>query len=175
MPSLRFLFLFPLWVACALPAAAQDAASLVNPAIDMPAYLRTANQAAAHREAHRVSEDEFIRLSGVPGTVILDARSTERYNQLHVRGAINLPFPDIAIATLQRTLPDREALILIYCNNNFLNAGDAFMSKLPSASLNLSTYIALYDYGYRNVYELAPLIDIHATRIAFDASASRSP
>jgi phage shock protein E len=172
---LRSRFLFPLWMACALPAAAQDAASLVNPAIDMAAYLRTANQAAAHRAAHRVSEDDFIRLSSMPGTVILDARSTERYNQLHVRGAVNLPFPDIAITTLQRMLPDHETRILIYCNNNFLNAGDAFMSKLPSASLNLSTYIALYDYGYRNIYELGPLIDIRATRIAFDASANRSP
>jgi phage shock protein E len=172
----RLRFLFPLYVACALPAAAaQGGPGLVNPAIDMPAYLRVANQAAAHREAHRVSEDEFIRLSRLPGTVILDARSKERYDQLHVRGAISLSFPDIAVATLERIVPDRGTRILIYCNNNFLNAGDAFMVKLPSASLNLSTYIALYDYGYRNVYELGPLLDVRTTRIAFDASPDRVP
>jgi phage shock protein E len=36
--------------------------------------------------------------------------------------------------------------------------------------LNLSTYIALYNYGYRNVYELGPLIDIRTSRLAFESS-----
>jgi hypothetical protein len=42
--------------------------------------------------------------------------------------------------------------------------------KLASASLNLSTYIALYNYGYRNVYELAPLIDLPASRLELERS-----
>jgi len=33
--------------------------------------------------------------------------------------------------------------------------------------LNLSTFIALYIYGYRNVYELAPLIDIRTSKLQF--------
>ena len=140
-----------------------------NPAIDMPGYLRIAEQAAAQREAHRLSEAEFIRLSREPGTTILDARSVQKYDQLHIKGAINLSFADIAIDSLARTLPDRNARILIYCNNNFDNAPGPFPSKLPSAALNISTYIALYDYGYRNVYELGPLIDINATALEFEA------
>ena len=39
------------------------------------------------------------------------------------------------------------------------NAPRAFPTKRADASLNLSTYIALYSYGYRNVYELGPLLD----------------
>jgi phage shock protein E len=39
--------------------------------------------------------------------------------------------------------------------------------KIARASLNLSTYIALYSYGYRNVYELAPLIDLKASKLPF--------
>ena len=42
-------------------------------------------------------------------------------------------------------------------------------SKLASASLNLSTYIALYNYGYRNVYELAPRIDFRSSQLEFEA------
>ena len=42
---------------------------------------------------------------------------------------------------------------------------------MPSASLNLSTYIALYNYGYRNVYELAPLIDISKTTLELVGSS----
>jgi hypothetical protein len=145
-------------------AAAQD-----NPAIDMPGYLRVAREAAEHRATRRVSEAEFIRMSREPGTVILDARSKEKYDQLHIKGAINLSFPDIAVSTLESTIPDRSTRVLIYCNNNFANADGPFPAKLATASLNLSTYIALYDYGYRNVYELAPLIDIRSSQLEFES------
>src|SRR3989449_9815856 len=145
-------------------AMAQD-----NPAIDMRGYLRIANEAAAHRATRRVSEAEFIRLSREPGTVILDARSRQRYDELHVKGAVNLSFPDIAVETLRAAIPDVATRILIYCNNNFANAAGPFPAKLPSASLNLSTYIALYNYGYRNVYELAPLIDIGRSQLQFES------
>jgi hypothetical protein len=60
--------------------------------------------------------------------------------------------------------------VLIYCNNNFRNAEGPFPSKLPNASLNLSTYIALYSYRYRNIYELGPLIDIKASRLELESS-----
>jgi phage shock protein E len=155
---------------CVQPAAAEEGSPIVNPAINAEAYLRVAGEAARHRETHRLSEDEFIRLSREPGTIILDARSKQKYDELHIRGAINLSFPDIAIDSLERTLPDKAARILIYCNNNFSNAEGPFPSKLPSASLNIPTYIALYDYGYGNVYELGPLLDVHATRIEFESS-----
>src|SRR6266850_5255537 len=95
-------------------AMAQD-----NPAIDMPGYLRIAGEAARHRRTRRVSEAEFIRMSREPGTVILDARSREKYDELHVRGAIHLSFPDIAVESLKRLIPDKNTRILIYCNNNF--------------------------------------------------------
>jgi hypothetical protein len=152
-------------------AGANEVRGIANPAIDMPAYLRVSADAASHRAPRRLSEPEFIRMSREPGTVVLDARSRQRYDELHVSGAINLSFPDIAIESLARVIPDKNTRILIYCNNNFLNADSAFPSKLPSASLNLATYIALYSYGYRNVYELGPLIDIN--RSALDLVSSR--
>src|SRR5437016_12711745 len=123
--------------------------------------------------ARRLSEAEFIRMSKESGTVILDARSRDKYDELHIKDAISLSFPDIAIESLARVLPDRNARILIYCNNNFAYAPGPFPSKLPSASLNISTYIALYDYGYRNVYELGPLIDIGASRLEFESRPGR--
>lgn len=141
-----------------------------NPAIDMPGYLEVSREAARHRETRRVSEEEFIRMSREPGTIVLDARSREKFEELHVKGAISLPFPDIAIESLKSTIPDKTTRILIYCNNNFANAEGPFPAKIARASLNLSTYIALYSYGYRNVYELGPLIDIGTSRLAFESS-----
>ena len=114
-----------------------------------------------------MSEEEFLRLSREPGTVILDARSRERYDELHVKDAINLSFPDIAIESLKRAIPDKRTRILIYCNNNFANAEGPFPAKIARASLNLSTYIALYSYGYHNVYELGPLVDLDRSKLPF--------
>ena len=153
------------WIALACFASCLAHA---NPAIDMDGYLRISREAAQHRETRRVSEEEFIRMGRQPGTVVLDARSREKFDELHVRGAINLPFPDIAIESLKATIPDRNTRILIYCNNNFANAEGPFPAKIARASLNLSTYIALYSYGYRNVYELGPLIDIRTSALPFE-------
>ena len=145
----------------------------VNPSIDMEGYLKVSRQAAAHRAHRRISEEEFLRMSREAGTIVLDARSRQRFDQLHVKGAINLSFPDIAIESLQKTIPDRNTRILLYCNNNFSGAEGPFPSKLPSASLNLSTYIALYTYGYRIVYELADTFELKASKLEFESTARR--
>jgi phage shock protein E len=160
-------------IALLLCGADAHDARLDNPAIDMQGYLRIAKEAAAHRESHRLSEADFIRMSREPGTIVLDARSREMYELLHVKGAVNLSFPDIAVSTLAAKLPDKDARILIYCNNNFENGGLAFLSKAAPASLNLSTYIALYTYGYRNVYELAPLLDVRTSKLEFEGTGVR--
>ena len=151
-------------------AALLLATQIRNPAIDMDGYLRVANDAAVYREARRVSEEEFMRLAAEPGTIILDARSHEMYERLHVAGAINLSFSDIAINSLAETIPNRATRILIYCNNNFANAEPVFASKIARASLNLSTFIALYSYGYCNVYELGPLVDIQHSKLRFEGT-----
>jgi len=149
---------------------AQEKAALVNPAIDMEGYLHISAEAAKYRESRRLTEDEFIKIAREKGTVILDARSREKCNELHIKGAVNLSFPDITVESLKTLLPDKNTRILIYCNNNFQNAEKPFPAKMAAASLNLSTYIALYTYGYRNVYELGPLLDIDKSKIEFETA-----
>jgi hypothetical protein len=167
----RLLTAASLVLGLALRVAAAERPQMANPSVDMAGHLRVSSEAARHRRARRVSEAEFIRMSRQPGTVILDARSREKYDELHVKGAINLSFPDIAYESLQRLLPDKKTRILIYCNNNFRAGVPAFPTKMASASLNLSTFIALYDYGYREVYELAPLLDLETSRLQFEGRA----
>jgi hypothetical protein len=152
-------------------ANAQDNSDIPNPAIDMEGYLRVSLEAARHRQSRRLSEEEFIRMSQVAGTIILDARSRQKYDELHIKGAINLSFPDITVEGLRRMIPDKSTPILIYCNNNFRGAEGPFPTKLPTASLNLSTYIALYSYGYRNVYELGPLTELKRSSLVFETSS----
>src|SRR5688500_16175693 len=90
-----------------------SALAQANAAIDMDGYLRASREAAEHRQSRRVSEEEFIRMSREPGTVILDARSRDKFEELHVKGAVNLPFPDIAVESLKAAFPDKNTRILI--------------------------------------------------------------
>ena len=153
-----------------------------NPNIDMNGFLTGAQAAAKHRESHRLSEADFIKMSQEEGVIVLDARSKAMYDMLHVKGAINLSFPDIDMVSLQKVLPDKNAKILIYCNNNFTPARierpngqpvprnvelarEAMRPKSAVASLNISTYISLHSYGYKNVYELGPLVDPGKTKL----------
>jgi hypothetical protein len=152
------------------PTTSRSAPVEDNPQIDMPAFLDAAKAAADHRRTHRVSEAEFLAMMADPNTIVLDARSAERYGELHVKGAVNLSFPDLTVESLARVLPDKDTRVLIYCNNNFRGAERPFPAKIASASLNLSTFVALYDYGYRNVYELGPNIKLEDSALPFEGS-----
>jgi len=152
------------------PSGASKQQEIANPQIDMPGFLDAAAKAAEHRRTHRVSEEEFLRMMAEPGTIVLDARSAEKFGELHVKGATNLSFPDITIESLQRVIPDKDTRVLIYCNNNFRGAEKPFPAKMVSASLNLSTFVTLYDYGYRNVYELGPNIQLDESILPFEGT-----
>jgi hypothetical protein len=149
------------------PAAGGE---IPNPQIDMPGFLEAADKAAEHRRSRRVSEEDFLRMMAEPDTIVLDARSAEKFAELHVKGATNLSFPDITIESLARVIPDKDTRVLIYCNNNFSGAEKPFPAKMVSASLNLSTYVALYDYGYRNVYELGPNVKLEDSQLPFEGT-----
>ena len=147
--------------------------SINNTNIDMRGFLTLSQKAAAHRQQRRLTEAEFIRFSREPDAIVLDARSREMFDLLHIKGAINLSFPDMTVESLARTIPDKGRRILIYCNNNFMNEPRAFPSKIAPASLNLSTYVSLYSYGYTNVYELGPYVDIKQSKIEFVGSRKK--
>ena len=160
-------------VVAAEPTQNGNVVEIANPAIDMDGYLRNANEAARHRQTRRLTEAEFLRMSREPGTILLDARSKAKFEELHIQGAINLSFPDIAIDSIKQTIPDQWTRVLIYCNNNFRNSNSAFAPNSPPASLNLSTFVTLYTYGYKNVYELGPLIDIEKSILPFESSLTK--
>ncbi|MCZ8343316.1 MAG: rhodanese-like domain-containing protein [Leptospira sp.] len=134
-----------------------------NPLIDFNEFQKIVNQSSSERESHRLVEKEFLKLMEEPGNILLDARSEVRYQLLHIKGAKNLPFTEFTEKSLAEVIPEKTTNILIYCNNNFEGSPDAFAAKAPAASLNLSTYTSLKAYGYKNIYELGPLLDVKAT------------
>ena len=155
-------------------AGLASAGEIPNPLIDYAAFQMNVERVGLMRNEHRVTEREFLAMAADPATVILDARSAEKFALLHVKGAINLSLPDVTEEELAKVMPSKATRVLIYCNNNFLNEPKAFPSKNLGASLNVYTMNVLFAYGYTNVFELGPLIDIRKTRIPFERSDSRS-
>jgi hypothetical protein len=149
--------------------------AIPNPLIDYDAFLRHAADVGRLRNERRVSEERFIEMSAEPGTAVFDARSDDKYSKLHIKGAKHLSFSEITAAELGKIFPSKSTRILIYCNNNFLNAPNTFAAKAVAASLNIHTFNTLYNYGYTNVYELGPLIDIKKAKLRFDGTQLNSP
>jgi rhodanese-related sulfurtransferase len=145
----------------------------------------------AHRASRLIDLNTFLKMSKEPGVIIFDSRSDFRFDRIHVKGAKHLAFTDFTQANLAKVIPSFETTILIYCNNNFDGNQKDFASKvaLPRPkpdqavasqiaaqakplmmALNIPTYINLYGYGYRNVYELHELVKVTDRRITFEGS-----
>ena len=75
--------------------------------------------------------------------IIIDARTKEEFNQGHIKGAILIPEYEIANRA-QKELPDKDALILVYCRSGR-------RSKIASEEL--------VKLGYTNVKEFGGIID----------------
>jgi hypothetical protein len=153
-----------------LSGVAASAEDIPNPLIDYAGFEKQVSVVGAIRSLHRVSEDEFIEMAKDPSTVVLDARSAEKFALLHIKGARNLSLPDVTEEELAKVIPSKTTRVLIYCNNNFVNEPRAFPSKNLRASLNIYTFNVLAAYGYVNVYELGPLLNINKTRLRFEGS-----
>lgn len=149
------------------------------------------SQVEPHRASRLIDFDAFLKMSKEPGTIVLDSRSAFRYERIHLKGARHLSFTDFTQANLAKAIPSFETRILIYCNNNFEGDQTDFTTKIvmrPSGprdaaavqlsaqakplmmALNVPTYINLYGYGYRNVYELDELVNVKDPRVSFEGS-----
>lgn len=151
--------------------------------VSYPDFERLVSEVKAYREAHLISLEKFLELSKTENTIILDTRSKEMYEKKHIKEAIHLNFSDFSQGNLQQIIPGLDTTILIYCNNNFLDDQIHFTSKvvLPksidsnpnevSLALNIPTYINLYGYGYKNVYELSQLISVFNNDVTFEGTS----
>jgi len=157
--------------------------------VDYDTYEKIVSEVKVHRAERLIDLDKFVEMSKMEDVVILDTRSKAMYTAKHIKGAVHLNFSNFTQANLEDLLPSRDVNILIYCNNNFADDPKFFASKIyvapvfdkpapeenPMSSitmaLNIPTYINLYGYGYKNVFELSELISVLDSRIKLEGTA----
>lgn len=144
-------------------ALAQEKAETNNTGgqVNYSGFRNLTGEVEAYRADRLVTHADFQRMAREPNTIVLDARSANAYAQGHIAGAINLPFTDFTDQSLRAALRDPNVRILIYCNNNFSNNAQPVILKRVELALNIQTFINLYGYGYRNVYELGDVVDFN--------------
>ncbi len=157
--------------------------------VDFEVFNEVTKQAQAHRKDRLIHFADFIAASKTEGTIILDTRSKAMYDRMHIKGAIHLNFSDFNQASLAEIIPNFETRILIYCNNNFTQEPlfvVPFVTKSiqpltvqkplgldtppKTLALNIPTYINLFGYGYKNVYELSELVSTEHPLLALEGT-----
>lgn len=154
----NFLALTALALALATPLAAQDIGS---PLIDYSGFKNLTAKVQRYRSQRLISMADFQKRALRADVLVLDARSASAFEQGHLKGAVNLPLPDFTADALAEIIgTDESREILIYCNNNFINNRNPVRTKARPLALNIQTFINLYGYGYKNVFELGETVDM---------------
>lgn len=181
--------------------------------VDFDYFMETAGEVQTYRKDRLVDFNHFLSMSKESKTIILDTRSKEHFDAMHIRGAIHLNFSGFNVYDLAELIPDKNTRILIYCNNNIDTDNPAgftgirsktFEKKIKRAmvskarapiavtnemvlerkdysgagldqektlALNIPTFITLYGYGYKNIYELNELVKPNDSRLVLEGTA----
>ena len=93
---------------------------------------------------HKISAQEAYRMMRAEEAyILLDVRTEEEYAASHIEGALLIPAYEIGRRAVAE-LPDKDALILVYCRSGRRSANAAY---------------DLIDMGYTNVYDFGGIID----------------
>jgi len=88
-------------------------------------------------------EDAQAMMDETEDYILLDVRTEEEYSDKHIEGALLIPDYELSERAAAE-LPDKEAIILVYCRSGRRSAASAK---------------ALVELGYQNVYDFGGIND----------------
>jgi len=101
------------------------------------------NSNNSHTLWHSITPSEAKRMMDeLDNYVLLDVRGPAEYEQMHIEGAILIPAGELS-ERAEAELPDKDAVILIYCHGG--------LRSEPAAA-------ELIRQGYTNVYSFGGII-----------------
>jgi len=89
------------------------------------------------------AEDAYRIMQNTNDYILLDVRTDEEFMEKHIEGAVLIPDNEIGIRS-EIELPDKDALILVYCRSGRRSANAAN---------------ELIEMGYTNVYDFGGIND----------------
>ncbi len=141
--------------------------------VDYATFLEMSEEIMQHREERLITLEVFLAYMKDDNTILLDTRSEAAYKKKHLKGATHINFSDFTKEELTKHIPSKNTRILIYCNNNIDGDLVHFASKKAPLALNIPTFINLYGYGYKNIYELSSLVQAKDKRLQFTGTVTK--
>lgn len=111
--------------------------------VDGPTQIIVSEEEEKEMYEQITQEEAKSIMDSTEDVIILDAREQNEYDEGHIANAILLPYTEIEDKA-EEVLPDKEALILVYCRSGR-------RSKIAAESLA--------ELGYTNVKEFGGIID----------------
>ncbi len=74
------------------------------------------------------------------GTIVLDVREQEEYDQGHIPGAVLLPVGEITQESASAAVPEKDTVVLVYCRSGN-------RSKAAAGELAQLGYTQVYEFG----------------------------
>ncbi|MBL0683652.1 rhodanese-like domain-containing protein [Aquimarina mytili] len=149
----------------------QQSKKLSKSKVDYTSFLELSEEILDYRQERLIPLETFLEYASEENTIVLDTRSETAFKQKHLKGAMHINFSDFTDKKLAKKIPLKDTRILIYCNNNIDGDRIHFASKKTPLALNIPTFINLYGYGYKNVYELSSLVPIKDQRLQFEGTS----
>jgi rhodanese-related sulfurtransferase len=113
-------------------------------AVDAQTYARLDDAVAAESDAGsapQVSTAKLREILAAGNAILLDARPVEEFAMSHIPGALNVaPKPGIPmslyvsdVAEVRRLVPQKERLLVLYCNGPFCGKSRRLADELAAA------------------------------------------
>lgn len=107
-------------------------------------FGQPAQQNLTYTNGQRITAEEGKRLLDNGGVTLVDVRRQDEYAAGHIKNAILIPNETINTTQAPKELPDKNAVILVYCRTG-IRAGQAAQK--------------LMTLGYKHVYNMGGIVD----------------
>ena len=131
--SMLFILILIFSVGCSAPQA--------SPSI--PVIMEQSEPKAENTASYKTISAEEAHVMMTAEHILLDVRTDEEFREGHISGAILIPDYEIAVRA-ESELPDKAAIILVYCRSGRRSALAAQ---------------ELADIGYSNIFDFGGIID----------------
>lgn len=100
----------------------------------------------------QIGQDAAYEMMSEQEVIVLDVREQDEYDSGHIPGAVLLPVGIIDEDSAAAVIPDRDAVVLVYCRSGN-------RSKTAAEALAELGYTSVYEFGGINTWPYDIIVD----------------